>query len=73
VNRRSVPARRPAAAALASAGDHAADLAIEASARLLPVAAALLVVAGLNLAAASCTPEPAPYAARTTVERTPSP
>lgn len=58
---------------LVQAGDLAADvsthLAVDASARLLPIAAALLVLAALQLVAASCTPEPAPYAARASVER----
>jgi hypothetical protein len=54
---------------LERAGEAAIDVAMAASARLLPVAAALMVLAGLQLAAASCTPEPAPYAVRVAVTR----
>jgi len=54
---------------LERAGEAVIDVAMAVSARLLPVAAALVVLAGLQFAAASCTPEPAPYAARTAVER----
>jgi len=51
------------------AGETALDSAIALSARLLPVATALMMLAGLQFAAASCTPEPAPYAARAAVTR----
>ncbi|HEV2081150.1 MAG TPA: hypothetical protein VGR32_01725 [Brevundimonas sp.] len=37
--------------------------------RLLTAAAALLCIMAAQLAAASCTPEPAPYAARTMIVR----
>lgn len=43
--------------------------ALNVSNRLLTVAAALLCIMAAQLATASCTPEPAPYAARTTVLR----
>jgi hypothetical protein len=57
---------------LKRAGEAAIDLAMAVSARLLPVAATLVVLAGLQCAAVSCTPEPAPYAARAAVERSPN-
>ncbi len=50
-------------------GEAAVDLAMALSARLLPVAAALVLLGALQVAAASCTPEPAPYAARTAIAR----
>ena len=54
---------------LERAGEAAIDVAMAVSARLLPVAAAVVVLAGLQFAAAACTPEPAPYAARAAVAR----
>jgi hypothetical protein len=54
---------------LERAGEAAIDVAMAVSARLLPVAAALVVLGALQFAAASCTPEPAPYAARAVVQR----
>lgn len=43
--------------------------ALSVSNRLLPVAAAILCLMAAQLMAASCTPEPAPYAARVAVVR----
>ncbi|MGZ9114906.1 MAG: hypothetical protein ACXW3K_09815 [Brevundimonas sp.] len=42
----------------------AVSLALAVSNRLQPVAAAFLCLMAMQLAVASCTPEPAPYAAR---------
>ncbi|WP_164511914.1 hypothetical protein [Brevundimonas fluminis] len=43
--------------------------ALSVSNRLLTVAAAFLCIMAAQLAAASCTPEPAPYAARVAIIR----
>jgi phosphate/sulfate permease len=56
-------------AVLAHVAETAVDVATEISARLLPVAAALLLLGVLQFAAAACTPEPAPYAARAAIAR----
>jgi len=37
--------------------------------RLQPIAAAVLCLMAAQLVAASCTPEPAPYASRVSIER----
>ena len=47
----------------------AVSIALAVSNRLQPVAAAILCLMAAQLAVASCTPEPAPYAARTAVVR----
>jgi hypothetical protein len=47
----------------------AATIALNVSNRLLTVAAALLCIMAAQLLTASCTPEPASYAARTLVDR----
>ena len=43
--------------------------AIFVSNRLQPIAAALICLMAAQLMAASCTPEPAPYAVRTAIQR----
>lgn len=47
----------------------AVSIALAVSNRLLPVAGAFLCIMAAQLAVASCTPEPAPYAARIAVTR----
>ena len=47
----------------------AVSIALAVSNRLQPVAAAILCLMAAQLAVASCTPEPAPYAARAGVVR----
>lgn len=47
----------------------AATLALNVSNRLLTVAAALICLMAAQLATASCTPEPVPYATRVAVVR----
>nr|WP_230974800.1 hypothetical protein [Brevundimonas vitisensis] len=47
----------------------ALSIALTVSNRLMPVAAALLCLMAAQLAAASCTPEPVPYATRVMIER----
>ena len=47
----------------------AVSIALSVSNRLLPIAGAFLCLMAAQLAAASCTPEPAPYAARVVVSR----
>lgn len=47
----------------------AVSIALAVSNRLQPVAAAILCLMAAQLAVASCTPEPAPYAARVGVLR----
>lgn len=47
----------------------ALSIALAVSNRLQPIAAAVLCLMAAQLAAASCTPEPAPYASRVEVER----
>jgi hypothetical protein len=47
----------------------AVSAAIFVSNRLQPVAAALLCLMAAQLITASCTPEPAPYAARAAIQR----
>lgn len=47
----------------------AVSIALAVSNRLLPVAGALLCLMAAQLAVASCTPEPAPYATRVAVIR----
>jgi hypothetical protein len=47
----------------------ARSIAFAVSNRLQPIAAAVLCLMAMQLVAASCTPEPAPYAARVAVER----
>ena len=47
----------------------AVSIALAVSNRLQPVAAALLCLMAAQLAVASCTPEPVPYAARVGVDR----
>jgi hypothetical protein len=47
----------------------AVSIALAVSNRLLPVAGALLCLMAAQLAVASCTPEPAPYATRVAVVR----
>ena len=44
-------------------------VAITVSNRLQPMAAALLCLMAMQLAVASCTPEPAPYATRVAISR----
>lgn len=46
-----------------------AAIAFNVSKRLQTVALALLALTAMQLVAASCTPEPAPYAVRVLVER----
>lgn len=46
----------------------AVSLALAVSNRLQPIAAAVLCLMALQFAVASCTPEPAPYAARAGIE-----
>ncbi|MFN3354112.1 MAG: hypothetical protein ACK4Z5_10930 [Brevundimonas sp.] len=46
-----------------------ADLSLGLSRRLMTATAALLLLTAGQLVAASCTPEPAPYAARAVIER----
>jgi len=47
----------------------ARSIAFAVSNRLPLVAAAILCLAAVQLIAASCTPEPAPYAARVVIQR----
>lgn len=47
----------------------ALDLSFGLSRRLMSVAAAILTLMAAQLAAASCTPEPTPYAARVAIQR----
>lgn len=47
----------------------AVSIALAVSNRLLPIAGAFLCIMAAQLAVASCTPEPAPYAARIAVTR----
>ena len=47
----------------------AVSIALAVSNRLQPIAAAFLCIMAAQLAVASCTPEPAPYAARVAVVR----
>ncbi|WP_339915064.1 hypothetical protein [uncultured Brevundimonas sp.] len=47
----------------------AVSIALAVSNRLLPVAAALLCLMATQLVAASCTPEPVPYATRVMIQR----
>lgn len=47
----------------------ARSIAFAVSNRLQPIAAAVLCLMAAQLITASCTPEPAPYASRVTVER----
>jgi hypothetical protein len=47
----------------------AVSVALAVSNRLQPIAAAFLCLMAVQLAVASCTPEPVPYAARTAVFR----
>ncbi|MBB4082696.1 hypothetical protein [Brevundimonas lenta] len=47
----------------------AVSMALAVSNRLLPVAGAFLCLMAAQLAVASCTPEPAPYAARVMIVR----
>lgn len=47
----------------------AASMALAVSNRLQPIAAAFLCLMAAQLAVASCTPEPAPYAARVAIVR----
>ena len=47
----------------------AVSIALAVSNRLQPMAAALLCLMAMQLVAASCTPEPAPYAARVAIVR----
>ena len=47
----------------------AAAVALSVSNRLLSVAVALLCIMAAQLAAASCSPEPAPYSARVAIAR----
>jgi hypothetical protein len=47
----------------------AVSIALAVSNRLQPMAAALLCLMAMQLAVASCTPEPAPYAARVAIQR----
>jgi hypothetical protein len=49
--------------------DMAVSIALAVSNRLQPIAAAFLCLMAIQLAVASCTPEPAPYAARVAVNR----
>lgn len=43
--------------------------ALTVSNRLQPIVAALLCLMAMQLVTASCTPEPAPYATRVTIQR----
>lgn len=47
----------------------AVSLALAVSNRLQPIAAAFLCLMAAQLVVASCTPEPAPYAARVSITR----
>lgn len=47
----------------------AVSIALAVSNRLQPIAAAFLCIMAAQLAVASCTPEPAPYAARVAISR----
>lgn len=47
----------------------AATIALNVSNRLLTVAAAMVCIMAAQLVTASCTPEPASYAARTIIQR----
>lgn len=47
----------------------ARSIAFAVSNRLQPIAAAALCLMAAQLAAASCTPEPAPYASRVSIQR----
>lgn len=47
----------------------AVTMALAVSNRLLPIAGAFLCLMAAQLAVASCTPEPAPYAARVAIIR----
>jgi len=47
----------------------AVSIALAVSNRLLPIAGAFLCLMAAQLAVASCTPEPAPYASRIAVVR----
>jgi len=47
----------------------AVSMALAVSNRLLPIAGAFLCLMAAQLAVASCTPEPAPYASRVAVVR----
>lgn len=47
----------------------AVSMALAVSNRLLPIAGAFLCLIAAQLAVASCTPEPAPYAARVAIAR----
>lgn len=47
----------------------AISVALAVSNRLQPIAAAFLCLMAMQLVVASCTPEPAPYAARATILR----
>ena len=47
----------------------AVSIALAVSNRLLPIAGAFLCIMAAQLAVASCTPEPAPYAARVAIVR----
>jgi hypothetical protein len=47
----------------------AVSIALAVSNRLQPIAAAFLCLMAMQLAVASCTPEPAPYATRVAIQR----
>ena len=47
----------------------ALSAAVFVSNRLAPIAAALICLMAAQLVVASCTPEPAPYAVRTAIQR----
>ena len=47
----------------------AVSITLAVSKRLQPIAAAFLCLMAAQLAAASCTPDPAPYAARAVIAR----
>jgi hypothetical protein len=47
----------------------ARSIAFAVSNRLQPIAAAILCLMAAQLVTASCTPEPAPYASRTAIQR----
>ncbi len=47
----------------------AVSIALAVSNRLQPIAAAFLCIMAVQLAVASCTPEPAPYAVRVGISR----
>lgn len=47
----------------------AVSMALAVSNRLLPIAGAFLCLMAAQLAVASCTPEPAPYAVRVAITR----